>query len=141
MIKEFMGRHRFLSNFYLWPIVAHHRQWPSVEHAYQAAKTDDVDEQERIRQADSPGAAKRMGKKVKIRENWDNVKLDIMRYLIELKFAPGTEMADMLLETGDQELQEGNGWGDTYWGMCDGKGQNMLGKILMAQREKLRETK
>lgn len=83
------------------------------------------------------GQAKRRGYRVKLRDDWELVKLGIMEDLVRQKFNEKT-LGDMLLATGDAELVEGNDWGDKFWGVCDGEGQNMLGKILMKVRsEKL----
>jgi ribA/ribD-fused uncharacterized protein len=110
-------------------------QYPSVEHAYQAAKSMDKDERITIRNAKTAAEAKRWGKRVKkLRPSWDEVKLEIMEYLIGEKFAPGTTLAGKLASTEPHELIEGNWWGDTFWGVCRGVGQNHLGKLLMKQR-------
>ena len=141
-IDSFQGEHRFLSNFWLSPVFYGGHTFPSVENAYHAAKISPSDVN-----ADAlmepfcrctPGQAKREGRAIPLRENWDVVKLDVMDFLIRWKFSPGHELADKLLETGDAVLIEGNTWGDTYWGVCRGKGQNHLGRILMRQRDELK---
>ena len=86
-----------------------------------------------------PLTAKRRGKKVPLRPDWEEVKDDLMYQVCKAKFTQHPDLQEMLLATGNQELQEGNTWGDTYWGVCKGKGQNKLGKILMRIREELRE--
>ena len=60
-----------------------------------------------------------------------------MAALIAQKFDKG-ELALALKYTGDAELIEGNNWGDTFWGVCNGVGENHLGKLLMARRAQLR---
>ena len=138
-IESFTGDYRFLSNFYFPEfrrIPYEGINYPTVEHAYQAAKTLDNNQRIKIAQLDTPGKAKRAGRQVKLREDWDEVKLQVMTNLIWMKFqVPGLRLK--LLATGDVELIEGNYWGDTYWGVCRGKGENNLGKILMNVRKVL----
>lgn len=125
------GDYSFLSNFY------EHDGW-TVEHHYQAAKTDDPDWRHRILEAPTPGAAKKLGRRAPIRSAWDDEKVSVMFSLLRRKFSSGTELAQRLLDTGDAELIEGNWWGDTYWGKSKGIGQNWLGKLLMQIRSELR---
>jgi ribA/ribD-fused uncharacterized protein len=130
MISSFIGQYRFLSNF--WPAVVQldGMKYPTVEHAYQAAKTLNPTHREMVRTAYSPGAAKRLGRTVSMRPDWDRIKLQTMRNLVEQKFQH-SELREKLLATGDEELEEGNSWGDTFWGVSFGHGQNHLGRILM----------
>lgn len=144
MITEFTFQWRFLSNFYPIKVEYDHVQYPSVEHAYQAAKTEDVTSRTHIANAQTAGQAKRLGQKVKLRKDWEIVKLDIMEDLLRHKFSIRRYpvMAHLLESTGKLELIEGNNWGDMYWGMMstpDGyRGKNMLGKLLMKVREQNR---
>ena len=135
MIDKFEGKYRWLSNFWESPIWYEAARYPSVEHAYQAAKTFDEERREKIRLAKDAKVAKRMGKSVVLRPDWDKVKIGIMRQLVASKFED-QELRDKLIETGNQELAEGNWWGDTFWGICDGEGENWLGRILMDERKK-----
>jgi len=137
-IESFQGEYRFLSNF--WPCRFHYagHWYPSVEHAYQALKTIDPDEQSRIRLAPSAGAAKRSGRNVTLREGWDQKKDKIMLRLLREKFSI-PDLRAKLLATGDVELIEGNYWGDTYWGKCNGVGVNKLGVLLMQVRREIRD--
>ncbi len=114
--------------------------YPSVEHAYQAAKTLDNSSRQIIQDLSSPGAAKKLGRTFKLRDDWDKIKLDIMYELVKEKFsiALNAPLKQALLATGDAELIEGNWWRDTYWGVCDGIGSNHLGKILMRVRDEIR---
>ena len=137
-IDKFEGEYRFLSNFYTVPITHNGKIYPTSEHLYQALKTADVHEQERIRSCPNPGAAKKEGKNITIRKDWDEVKEYVMREILKLKFEQNPEVAQKLLSTGNAELIEGNWWHDYYWGMCDGLGQNKLGELLMELREELR---
>lgn len=137
-ITAFTGEHRFLSNFYPSPIAWGGTTTPTLEHAYQCAKTFDPIEQAKILSAPSPGVAKRYGQRVLLRDDWEEVKIPCMRYLLFMKFAAGSDLAAQLLATGDAYLVEGNHWRDTFWGVCDGHGSNWLGHLLMARRAELR---
>lgn len=135
-IESFTGPYRFLSNFWLCYIRYEGYVYPSVEHAYQAAKTNDPNAKEFIHLSTTPGRAKYAGRKVVLRSDWENVKQDIMLRLLQIKFSDPV-LRGWLLETGDRKLIEGNNWGDTYWGVCKGCGNNFLGKLLMKVREDL----
>lgn len=137
MIDSFRGKHFFLSNFYHCYVMLDGEFYPSVEHAYQAAKTLDPKEREKIKNAGNPGVAKRLGKTVSHRSDWKKVKVDIMLDLVRQKFNRSRDLTEKLLETGDHELIEGNAWGDQFWGVYRGKGENHLGKILMQVRREL----
>ena len=136
-IKEFFGKYRFLSNFYPVRVVYEGIEYPSVEHAYQAAKSTRVSVKISISKLGTAGQAKRMGKKLKIRGDWDQVKLGIMSRLVHLKFA-NPALRNLLLLTGDRELIEGNYWGDRFWGVCNGEGANNLGLIIMNERRRIK---
>src|SRR3990167_5099554 len=130
MIDSFTGEYRFLSIF--WPAHVVYQGWifPTVEHAYQAAKSNDPAVWARMANVVKPGEAKRYGREIIIRKDWDAVKIHIMTDLVRQKFShPG--LRHLLLKTGDQELIEGNHWNDRFWGVCRGGGRNELGKILM----------
>lgn len=137
MIKQFQGPYRFLSNFYQCEVVLDNITYPSVEHAYQASKTLDRVERSRILMCSTPGDAKRRGRKVKIRENWDQIRLEVMEGLLRQKFSQ-EPFTTLLIKTEDRELVEGNYWGDTFWGRCDGEGENHLGKLIMKIRDEIR---
>lgn len=133
-ITKFREEYFFLSNFYPLQIKMDDVFYPSLEHAYVASKTLDKDERLMILYASTPGKAKRMGKEITIRQDWNEVKVGIMKKLLEQKFSKPA-LKKMLLETGDEEIIEGNEWGDTFWGICNGKGSNILGKLLMEIRD------
>ena len=141
-IREFKHEYRFLSNFYGSSIEIHGKWYKTVEHAYQAAKTDNEDEREKIRLAKTPGKAKRLANKIELREDWESVKFKLMYLLVEKKFADN-DFKKRLLDTGDAFLEEGNRWHDNIWGNCfcdkckNINGQNFLGEILMQVRTKL----
>ena len=136
-ILGFNKEYRFLSNFYPAKVLLDGLEYASTEHAYQAAKTTDPSERRRIRESQKPGDAKRLGKQVKMRTDWEQIKLGVMRDLVRQKFANHKELKEKLLATGDTYLEETNTWNDTFWGICRGKGQNHLGKILMEVRKEL----
>ncbi len=137
MISEFYGPHSWLSNFYPSEIRYNDLVFPTIEHAFQAAKTLDPISQRLIQKALRPKEAKRLGRMVKLRSDWEETKLAVMAALVNLKFKDPV-LRELLLETGDQELVEGNHWNDTFWGVCNGVGQNHLGKIIMNERAKIR---
>ena len=137
-IESFTGPYRFLSNFWLSTIHLDGLPFYHVEGAFQAAKTLDEKDRERIADMVNPGDAKAAGRKVTMREDWQDVKLGVMEECLRLKFAPGSALARQLLDTGDAELIEGNYWNDTFWGVCRGKGENHLGKLLMKVRGELK---
>jgi hypothetical protein len=140
MIYKFEGDHRFLSNFYPVNITYEGIIYPSVEHAYVAAKTHDFEFKKMVAKLPDyqAGKAKRLGRKVKLRPDWDKVKDEIMYSLLEKKFSTPI-LRELLLETGDEFLMEGNYWHDNYWGVCNcGKctgGKNKLGNMLYKIRE------
>ena len=142
MIKRFTGLYAFLSNFYSCNVVVDGILYPSVEHAYQAHKSDDI-EWQRICQDRTIRASdiRRMSQSVKPVPDWNIIKLDVMRKCLRAKFSK-EPLKTMLLDTGLRELQEGNWWGDKYWGvdLDTGVGQNHLGKLLMEVRDELFET-
>lgn len=138
MINKFDGQFAFLSNFFPSLVVGEDKIiYPSVEHYFQAQKTEDLKMRQLIAEAKSPGAAKRMGRRVTLRPDWEEIKDKVMLYGIRQKFR-NPELAALLLATGNEVLVEGNYWGDTYWGVDVNKGgENHLGKILMQVRIEL----
>lgn len=142
MIKQFCCQYRWLSNFWYSWVEIDGKKYRTVEHGYQAMKTLDLEEREKIRLCSSPILAKRLGRKVTLREDWEEVKVEVMLGLLRQKFSQ-KNFRDMLLSTGEQEIVEGNHWHDCEWGVCycsgcGGKGQNILGKLIVQIREELR---
>ena len=138
MINSFDGEFAFLSNFYPSSVYFEGHKYPTNEHAFQAAKTSIEIERSFVASADTPGIAKRRGRSVSLRKDWEIVKDSIMYKLVLTKFKNNEDLKQKLLNTGNEELVEGNYWGDTYWGVDVKKGgQNKLGKILMRVREEL----
>lgn len=143
MIIEFDKEYAFLSNFYDAPCEFEGIVYPTVEHAFQAAKTLDIEKRKEFAAASTPGKAKRMGRSVDLRSDWEEVKTDVMRDCLRSKFTePG--LRKLLLATGSEELMEGNWWHDNTWGncLCDEclniPGRNMLGMLLMEIRKEIR---
>jgi ribA/ribD-fused uncharacterized protein len=137
MINSFSGPNRFLSNFYPSPITHNGLVYPTAEHMYQALKTTDLIEREHVRLAATPAIAKKLGRSVTLQPNWFDISLETMLWCLRQKFNHPS-LAAKLLATGDQELIEGNTWGDTFWGVCQGVGENHLGRLLMQVRDELR---
>lgn len=135
MISSFRDEYFFLSNFYPVEIKLDGIVYPNAESAFQAQKTLDVEERRKFSMLKNPVQAKRLGRKVKLRDDWEEVKLDIMTEVVSQKFLQHPHLIEMLLQTGDEELVEGNKWGDRFWGVCKDKGENHLGKILMKIRD------
>lgn len=132
MISEFQGQYRFLSNFWPAVVILDDIYYPSVEHAYQAAKTTHLGWRLYISESPTPGIAKKRAREIPrecLRHDWNIVKQDIMFDILQQKFSFG-KLREQLLATGEDELVEGNTWGDAFWGVCNGKGKNMLGRMF-----------
>ncbi len=127
------------SNFAKFPVKIKKKTWPTSEHYFQAMKFDSKEIQEKIRKCKRPDEAARIGRdrKLKIKKNWDSSRDNVMREVVKAKFTQYEELKTLLLSTGDAKLIE-HTKNDDYWADGgDGKGKNMLGKILMEVREKL----
>ena len=140
MINTFKGEYRWLSNF--WPIAVELDgvYYPSVEHAYQASKTNNFADREKILLCQTPGQAKRYGACLVCREGFKGFKgsrIEIMKGLLVQKFE-NPYLRKQLLATGNTVLVEGNWWGDTFWGNCAGVGRNHLGELIMDIRGDIR---
>jgi len=144
-ITSFKGEYGFLSNFHPHPLTIDGISFPTAEHAFQAAKTHDPAVKQAIADKDTPANAKRAGGKRTgslitgdlFREDWEEVKLSIMKRILRLKFSDPI-LRQALLATGDAPLVEGNAWNDTFWGVCRGRGQNNLGRLLQEVRSEIR---
>ena len=137
-IDSFRGDYDFLSNFYSCPVEYDGLTYQNTEAAFQAAKCVDRNEREKFVSL-SPGQAKKLGRKVDLREDWETVKIDVMRDVLKSKFSLNFELREKLIATNDVELIEGNHWNDRFWGVCRGSGENWLGKILMEERERIKK--
>lgn len=131
------GKHDFLSNFYDAPVRYNGILYPTREHAYQAQKSGNNRVQQIFAKLDTPQEAKTLGRAIRVREDWDTIKDLVMFNIVYACFTQNPELALKLVETGNRELIEDNHWNDTYWGVCNGEGQNKLGKILMQVRDRL----
>ena len=140
-IASFRGEYAFLSNF--WPMALQHGGiiYPTAEHLFVALKTTGTDVRRQIAALKTPGEAKRIGRTLILRPGWDELKTELMGYILTLKFAPGSDLARRLVATGERPLIEGNRWHDSFWGNCEcGRctpGHNWLGRLLMARRKEL----
>ena len=134
-ISDFRGKHYYLSNFYVRDITCFGLTFKNNEAAFHAMKCPerasefcDLD----------PSAAKKLGRQIQLRSDWEQVKEDVMYEVCRAKFMQNPDLKARLLSTGTVQLVEGNNWNDKEWGVCNGEGKNKLGKILMRIREELR---
>ena len=139
-LKELKGRYYCLSNFGNYPVCYKGILYKNSEAAFHAQKVFDPLVQAQFSQL-SPDAAKRLGRQVYLRPDWDDVRVQIMEEIVRAKIEQNYTVRNRLLETGDAYIEEGNTWHDTFWGvdLKTGKGENNLGKILMKIRKELRD--
>jgi ribA/ribD-fused uncharacterized protein len=151
VISRFSGEYRFLSNFYAAPFQfgRENSRWPTVEHAFQAAKTLDQTERQWVLAAETGAEAKKRGRQVTRRSDWDYIRKAVMLRMVLAKFSQHQDLAVRLVATGDKILVEGNTWGDDFWGAVNRPaeagdtlwgpvplaGKNWLGRILMMVRD------
>jgi ribA/ribD-fused uncharacterized protein len=124
----------FLSNFYGSTLAYEGLLYPTVEHAYQAAKSLDIMTRRMFCKVRDPNIAKKMGQSIIVRPDWNDVKIPIMRILIREKFE-NPFIRCGLLETVGRRLINENKWNDRFWGVVNGEGENWLGKILEEVRD------
>jgi ribA/ribD-fused uncharacterized protein len=141
-VYGFFGPFRFLSNFHVVQIPYNGLVYPSTEAAYMSAKTTDRSIHKLLTQARNPSDARKIGKTLVLREGWDDMRLEVMEEVNRIKYSQtdyfdSMKLRDMLKVTTPAVLVEANWWGDTFWGECNGIGENNLGKILMKIRESL----
>ena len=142
-IRSFRGDYWFLSNFYPCAILFDGFEFKSVEAAFQAAKCADLDQRAMFQPIGQPAMAKKLGRTVTLRSDWETVKLSILTELVRLKFVSSPELMGALLATGDAMLVEDNTWHDNFYGNCtcdrcrDTVGLNHLGRTLMQFRDQL----
>lgn len=137
-IDSFRGPYNFLSNFYEAPVEYDGIRYQNSEAAFQAQKTLNLLMRQKFATM-NPVEAKKMGKMVGLRDDWDDIKIRIMTEIVHEKFYQNPDLAKKLVETGDKYLEEGNTWGDRIWGTVYGNGMNLLGQILMEVRTELRQ--
>lgn len=134
VINRFIGKYAFLSNFYHAPFIYHGLRCDTAEHAFQSAKASTYSDRVFIANQLTAKLAKRRGNEIKLRDDWEKIKVRIMLEVIQCKFSQNAEITRKLMETRTYRLEEGNNWNDTFWGNCNGVGYNVLGRILMTVR-------
>lgn len=157
-ILAFRGEYYYLSNFSDFPILYRGQLWPTSEHLFQGLKTLIPSFRETIRLARTPSEAKKYGRYRMVnvegvqykmlRPDWDEVKIEVMKHVIDLKFNQHKDIANKLMATNEKILIEGNTWCDNFWGICNCKKctdktiprLNMLGIILMTKRQMLKDS-
>lgn len=146
MIDKFDGtKYAFLSNFYMCPIWYDGILYPSSEHAYQASKSTNFAIRKLVANLKTPAESKKVGKQIQMRDDWDKIKVSIMREIVAIKFLSNPKLLTKLMATGNEKLEyqpylnqlEGNTWGDQFWGVCNGVGENWLGTVLMDLRDRI----
>ena len=135
-IKGFRDEYYFLSNMYPCKIQGYLGTFSCAETYFQAHKSGLLSDLKRFGNLNG-FEAKKLGRTVKLQENWETEKLAVMKRGLLLKFSQNEQLRKQLLATGDTYLEETNEWKDTYWGVYQGKGQNMLGVLLMEVRKEL----
>lgn len=136
MIDNFIGKHYFLSNFYQAEVIYNGIRYSNNEAAFQAQKVESDADRYQFAKL-SPSDAKRLGRRVTLRKDWEAIKDNVMYEICLAKFKQNEDLKKQLLETGNEPLEEGNDWGDMVWGTVNGVGENRLGKILMRIRAEL----
>ena len=139
MITKFQNENRWLSNFATVKIVLDGLEFPSIEHAYMSAKSDDEEWKKFCSNpSNKAGDVKRQSRVITLKDNWNDIKINVMAECIKKKFNQ-EPFRTKLLETGTQHIQEGNRWNDKFWGVClkTNKGENHLGKLIMEIRDSL----
>lgn len=135
-ISQFKNEFFFLSNFYPCTLIIDGEKYSTLEHAYQASKFESKIIRDLIRDATTPGKAKRLGRRTIPKNDWENIKISTMKQLLQQKFQnPMLRLA--LAETGNMILEEENTWNDKFWGVYEGEGENWLGKLLMEVRNEI----
>lgn len=137
-IDSFRNEYYFLSNFYEVPVTYDGITYQNNEAAFQAQKCLKYEDKKQFSNL-NPSEAKKLGRRVSLRPDWEDIKKSFMKEVVLAKFTQHGYLKEKLLNTNDIYLEEGNTWGDKIWGTVNGQGQNLLGQILMEVREELRE--
>ena len=133
-ISSFRGDYYFLSNFYEAPVYYDGICYKNSEAAFQAQKC--FQDADRFKFVSLTAAeSKKLGRQIKLRSDWDQIKVSVMKDIVYAKFTQNPDLLEKLLKTNDAYLEEGNTWGDRIWGTVNGSGANLLGQILMSLRE------
>jgi ribA/ribD-fused uncharacterized protein len=143
MIIEFKDEFSFLSNFHPCTVVIGLMKFPSSEHAFMSFKNDSDEWKKECQRFDlTPGQIKKKGRKIDLVNDWEDIKIESMRTALMSKFRQNKDLKEKLLNTGNQNLVEGNWWGDIVWGVClksnPNIGENHLGRLLMEVRSLLK---
>lgn len=139
-IEDFRKTYYFLSNFFPSTVSYKDCEFPTVEHAFQAAKCTSAADFDKILNCRTPYEAKKLGRLVAIKDNWDSQRVNIMREILREKFCNNANLKELLVNTGQRKIVEGNYFHDNYWGQClceehrHIQGENMLGELLMKIR-------
>jgi ribA/ribD-fused uncharacterized protein len=136
--------HNWFSNFipYETPVNINNIHFKTPEHLFQSLKATDWEDVKKIADCETPGQSKRLGRKIKIRSDWEEIRNDCMLYVLRFKFNKNTKFGEQLMNT-QEPIVEQNNWHDNYWGDCfcekckSVEGKNNLGKLLMKIREEL----
>lgn len=140
-LTRFDGFYSCFSNFYLREVKYKDKIYKTKEHAFQCQKATNQKDFDYVFEAPTPFNAKRRARKIKLKESWPLRRIGIMKEIVLEFFKQHKDLRNVLMSTDSAELIEGNDWGDTFWGVCNGEGENHLGKILMEVRDMLREGK
>ena len=140
MVLEFKDDYYFLSNMYPCKIIYKDIEFKSAESLFQALKSTNMEDFKKFKDLNGY-EAKKLGRQIKLREDWNEIRVNAMYNVLKLKFNQNIELGYKLKATGRRELIEGNNWNDKFWGvnLKDNKGENHLGKLLMRIREELRK--
>ena len=132
---RFRGKYQFLSNMYECDVpMLDGNVYSCGEAAFQAQKCEDVEDRKQFCGI-SGYDARRLGRSVPLRSDWNNIKLSVMEDVVDGKFS-NVDLADKLMNV-EGVIVEDNTWGDKFWGQVDGQGENHLGKLLMQKRDDL----
>lgn len=137
-IDSFRGKYYFLSNFFEIPVTYDGITYQNNEAAFQAQKCLNYEDRKQFSHL-NPSEVKHLGRRVSLRPDWERVKVQEMTNIVHEKFDQNIDLRQKLLDTDSAYLEEGNTWGDRIWGTVNGNGQNLLGQILMAERDKIKE--
>lgn len=137
-IDSFSEENFFLSNLYPSPMVVDGKFYQTVEHAFHACKAKNDEDAKLVRECESAIQAKRLGRQMPVRDDWEEVQIAVMRRLLLVKFCSNRQLVKKLLDTGDRKIVYSNNDGDWYWGQYEGNGHNNIGILLMEVRSILR---
>ena len=132
----FRNEYWFLSNMYPCEIRVNGLVFTCAEACFQSFKTTDVNERKKFQGIDG-FEAKKLGRSVSLRSDWNDIRIEVMSRVIHAKFKQNPDLTKKLQDTGDLLIIEDNTWKDTFWGRCNSKGYNLLGQILMNERDRI----